>query len=476
MKRLGAPWAALAIGMVVTLAAGLFLDVAMHDALVLTGLAVAGAAAIAMLGYAVGAAVRAQPLAIQVSVVAATAIAATLAGALLAADAMFVSTHDLRALLVVLAAGQEPPRRELVAWVSHDLRTPISGIRAMSEALEDGVVTEPATVDRYHATIRQEAERLTQLVDDLFELSRIQAGALDLVLQPVGLADLVSDAIAATGVAADARGVVLEGALHEPAPEVAASVPDLARVIRIHRPPPPWHLTMEAESGSRRSNGAEYSTHIAHRSNGALHGAGHLRAALARPVGHVHLGHPPPRSFGAEHHFQRPPKAAVSHTEFQQRFSPQGAHGPDVSQGESRSTADLRGQETIGHARMRWPRAFGGRPCAQHQIGLFSQHRCDHPGQVCGVERPVGIHEADDVGGRHQQPGEAGGAETSLGFGHHHRAQFAGQVRRPVGGPVVHHDGAVAGGHGGQDASDGVDLVQHRQHDIGHGRRRYQRP
>jgi signal transduction histidine kinase len=102
----------------------------------------------------------------------------------------------------------------------------------MVEALEDRVVTDPATVDRYHATIRQEADRLARLVDDLFELSRIQAGALDLDLEQVALADLVSDAIAATGVAAEARGVTLEGEVHDPVPEVAASVPDLARVIR----------------------------------------------------------------------------------------------------------------------------------------------------------------------------------------------------------------------------------------------------
>lgn len=127
--------------------------------------------------------------------------------------------------------AMEASRRELVAWVSHDLRTPLSGIRAMVEALEDGVVTDPATVGRYHATIRQEADRLAHLVDDLFELSRIQAGALSLDLERVALADLVSDALAATGVIADARGVVLEGALHEPAPEVEASIPDLARVI-----------------------------------------------------------------------------------------------------------------------------------------------------------------------------------------------------------------------------------------------------
>lgn len=289
----------LVAGLALTLAATALLDAPAGDALTLVALSVVGATGVALAGGAVGLRLRTRPLAAQVAVVALTAIAASLAGAVLAANAMFVSGHDLRALLVVLAAGgtaaavaamvlgarlgrasdavahlssrlatdhaarlstplpaelasvaaqlteswrslaeararevaMEASRRELVAWVSHDLRTPLSGIRAMVEALEDGVVTDPATVDRYHATIRREADRLAQLVDDLFELSRIQAGALTLDLERVGLADLVSDALAASGVIADARGVVLEGQLHEPAPEVAASVADLARVI-----------------------------------------------------------------------------------------------------------------------------------------------------------------------------------------------------------------------------------------------------
>ncbi len=288
------------VGAAVTVAVAFAMGASVHDALTLVALAVAGAVVAALVGATVGRRLRTRPLAVQVAVVAATAIAAASLGSVLAANAMFVSAHDLGVLLVVLAAGgaaavvaalvlamhlarasaelqrlperlaadehavarvplpaeladvaeqltttwirlgearrreraMEASRRELVAWVSHDLRTPLSGIRAMSEALEDGVVTDPATVDRYHVTIRQEADRLAQLVDDLFELSRIQAGALDLELQRVGLADLVSDAIAATGVAADARGVVLEGELRHPAPEVSASVPDLARVIR----------------------------------------------------------------------------------------------------------------------------------------------------------------------------------------------------------------------------------------------------
>ena len=88
------------------------------------------------------------------------------------------------------AAAVERSRRELVAWVSHDLRTPLEGIKAMLEALEDGVVSDPATVARYHATMRRETDRLAGLVDDLFELSRIHAGALDSAREPVALDEL----------------------------------------------------------------------------------------------------------------------------------------------------------------------------------------------------------------------------------------------------------------------------------------------
>ena len=69
----------------------------------------------------------------------------------------------------------EEARRELVSWVSHDLRTPLAGLRAMTEALEDGIAADPA---RYHRQIRAEVDRMTRMVDDLFELSRIHAGTL----------------------------------------------------------------------------------------------------------------------------------------------------------------------------------------------------------------------------------------------------------------------------------------------------------
>lgn len=107
----------------------------------------------------------------------------------------------------------EASRRELVAWISHDLRTPLAGIRATAEALADGLVPDAATTSRYHRQMLADAERLTGMVDDLFELARLQAGALELTLAKVCLADVVSDAVAAVDPIARARGVSLTGAV-----------------------------------------------------------------------------------------------------------------------------------------------------------------------------------------------------------------------------------------------------------------------
>ncbi|WP_405142707.1 HAMP domain-containing histidine kinase [Sphaerisporangium sp. NBC_01403] len=125
----------------------------------------------------------------------------------------------------------EGARRELVAWVSHDLRTPLAGMRAMVEALEDGVVDDTATVRRYHNQIRVEVDRLTHMVDDLFELSRIHAGALRLSPRRIGLGDLVADALAGVEALAKAKGVRLTGEA-EPVLPVYADAAELGRALR----------------------------------------------------------------------------------------------------------------------------------------------------------------------------------------------------------------------------------------------------
>ena len=153
-------------------------------------------------------------------------------GELAALDAELRLTSSRLARAQLESEAIDRKRRELVAWVTHDLRTPLAGIRAMIEALEDGVVSDAPTVSRYHATIRLEADRLAGLVDDLFELSQIQSGTLSLALVPVALDEVLADAIEGAGVAARAKGVHLICEVGDPCPVVEVATPEMIRVVR----------------------------------------------------------------------------------------------------------------------------------------------------------------------------------------------------------------------------------------------------
>ena len=118
-------------------------------------------------------------------------------------------------------------RRQLVAWVSHDLRTPLAGLHAMAEALEDGIAAEPA---RYHRRIRAEVGRLAKMVDDLFELSCVQAGTLRPSPGQIALEDLISDTMASTEALARARGIRLTSMADTPL-TVSADAHEMSRVL-----------------------------------------------------------------------------------------------------------------------------------------------------------------------------------------------------------------------------------------------------
>jgi signal transduction histidine kinase len=117
-------------------------------------------------------------------------------------------------------------RRELVAGLSHDLRSPLAGIRAMAEALEDGVAPDP---QRYHSTIRRDAERLTAMVDDLVELAlQDKDPASHLDLGPVSLTALAGYAVTAAEPVAAEAGV----RVHASGPAVTvAGDPDALRRV-----------------------------------------------------------------------------------------------------------------------------------------------------------------------------------------------------------------------------------------------------
>lgn len=233
----------------------------MRDLLLIFGAALAGALAVGGLGAAALQLLRGRTIMAHIWVLIAVTVGSVVAGVVVIARAMFLSSHDLQVVLITVAAGAavsvavgwlfgrrlaaaavwaaqarererklEKGRRDLVAWVSHDLRTPLTGLRAMAEALEDRVVHDPATVAEYHRRIRVESDRMARLVDDLFELSRINAGALRLSPSTVPLGDVVSDAVAATAPIADARRIRLVATESE-WPAVRASEPELARVV-----------------------------------------------------------------------------------------------------------------------------------------------------------------------------------------------------------------------------------------------------
>jgi signal transduction histidine kinase len=127
----------------------------------------------------------------------------------------------------------EQERRRVVVAVSHDLRTPLASVQAMVEAISDGVVTDPDVVARYQRTIRSEVRHLSVLIDDLFELSRLEAGLPadgGLQREPVALDDLISDTLEAMHGQASQRGIRLGGRVEGNLPVVTV---DAARIHRV---------------------------------------------------------------------------------------------------------------------------------------------------------------------------------------------------------------------------------------------------
>jgi signal transduction histidine kinase len=117
-------------------------------------------------------------------------------------------------------------RRELVAWASHDLRTPLANMQAMLEALEDGL-GEP---ERYVPALRDQVRTLALLVDDLFELAAIDSGALTLELRDAELEGLVRSCLRGVEAEARQRHVALEARVE--GPSVARCAPEqVERVV-----------------------------------------------------------------------------------------------------------------------------------------------------------------------------------------------------------------------------------------------------
>ncbi len=125
----------------------------------------------------------------------------------------------------------EHARRHLVAAVSHDLRTPLATMRAMVESINDGIVSDRQTIQRYLYTMQGEIEYLSRLIDDLFELSQIDAGLLELHREQANLGDLISDTLESLSPHAQQRGLQLRGHVDDCLPPIAVDTRRVQRVL-----------------------------------------------------------------------------------------------------------------------------------------------------------------------------------------------------------------------------------------------------
>ena len=102
-------------------------------------------------------------------------------------------------------------RRDLIAWVSHDLQTPLTSMRAILEAVSDGIVDDPETVKRYLNTAQRDVNNLSALIDDLFQMAQLDAGGFPLNKDWSSLSDLVSDTLESFTELANQQDILIEG-------------------------------------------------------------------------------------------------------------------------------------------------------------------------------------------------------------------------------------------------------------------------
>jgi signal transduction histidine kinase len=124
----------------------------------------------------------------------------------------------------------EATRRDLITAISHDLRTPLASLRAMVEAIDEGVVDDPPTLSRYAIEMRRSVNQLVAMVDDLFELAQLDAGAIDAETQRARLDEVVRSAVAAVELQAEEKGLALVTDLN--GTEAATCSPRMARVLQ----------------------------------------------------------------------------------------------------------------------------------------------------------------------------------------------------------------------------------------------------
>jgi signal transduction histidine kinase len=146
----------------------------------------------------------------------------------------------------------ETLRRDLIAWAGHDLRTPLASVRAIVEALADGVVEDSETEQRYLNTARRDIQNLSLLIDDLFQMAQLDAGGFKLDLELASLNDLVSDTLESFSALAEQQEVELTGRVAPGIDPVRMDVQRIGRVLNnlvgnaLRHTPPGGSVVVEA--------------------------------------------------------------------------------------------------------------------------------------------------------------------------------------------------------------------------------------
>jgi len=122
-------------------------------------------------------------------------------------------------------------RRDLIAWVSHDLQTPLASMRAILEAVSDGIVDDPETVKRYLHTAQRDVSNLSVLIDDLFQMAQLDAGGFPLNKDRSSLSDLVSDTLESFTELANQQNIILEGNVELDVDPVLMDTQAIGRVL-----------------------------------------------------------------------------------------------------------------------------------------------------------------------------------------------------------------------------------------------------
>lgn len=125
----------------------------------------------------------------------------------------------------------ENTRRNLLAWISHDLRTPLATIRVMNEAMIDGVASDAGTIERYRLSMQHEIQHMGHLIDDLFELAHLESGRLTIQREPASLRDLISDTFSSMKAQADQQSVELAGQVNDNIDVVPMAADKIQRVL-----------------------------------------------------------------------------------------------------------------------------------------------------------------------------------------------------------------------------------------------------